>query len=197
MKNLKTILAVGVVLATVAAGLYFSQDTMAQSVPGGNYYNPSIVVNSSSAPGLSTNMNFGSATNGFYPSAILGGTVATNFGASVDVSAFKDVSIEFSGSTTLAAGAWTNNVKLNIYKSVSGRTSTNVFGSNVLYDVFGTVTLSNMATTGVGPFVVVSNYTSALFPVAGVQRLYIGSIDCTGLTNSLYLTNYAVRLAGK
>lgn len=188
-------------MAVVAIGvitllLLPADKAQAQPAAGGlGYYNPKIAINSSST--TATNAHFGVTTNGVWPVWVIGGDIVTNF-TPVDVSQYKEVSIQLSGSANASTGAAAaQTVILTVYRSLGGPGQTNSVGTGLFYDTLGTITLTNIASS-TGPWTVISNYTSGNgSPIAGAQTLYLGKLDCTGLTNGVFLTNYTVRVSGK
>jgi hypothetical protein len=187
----------GLALAIGMIGFVLTGPEPAHAQPSGGgvgYYNPVLAVNSSTS--LGTNSHFGPTTNGYWPSRVLGGDLVTNF-TKVDVTAWKDVSIQVSGSADVSIGAVASqSVIFTIYRSLSGGSPTNAQGGGILWDTLGTITLPCTSSTS-GPWTVVSNYCNAVSPIAGVTTLYIGKLDAGALTNGVSFTNYTVRVSGK
>lgn len=166
----------------------------AQQVIGG-FFNPLPVVNSKVAPG--TNSHFGVTSNGYYPIAITGGDIVTNFAAKADVSGFRDISIQFSGQANVSVGAVASQTVIaTVYRSITGGSSTNSTGTGLYFDTLGTITLAATSSTA-GPWTVISNYCNNISPLAGVQTVYVGKLDATALTNGVSFTNYIVTIGGK
>lgn len=196
MKRLNILIGLGVstVVALVIIALTPPQVALAQPQPG--YYTPGvIVVNSSST--TATNAHFGPNTNGIWPSRVQGGDLVTNF-TKVDVSSFKDVSIQVSGSSDVSIGLVpSQSVIFTIYRSISGGSPTNGNGGGILWDTLGTITLPATLSTS-GPWTVCSNYVSGSGnPIGGITTLYVGKLDAGALTNGVSFTNYTVRVSGK
>ena len=197
--NIKKIKAFAVVvtlavLALVAVGLFeaITQDAQAQPSATAQYNSPTIVINSSGAPG--TNTHFGVTTNGYYATWIAGGDLVTNFTPSIDLTGVKSMTVQLSGSSETSIGAVPSQTAiLTMYRSVSGGAATNSTGTGLLFDTLGTLTLP-MTINTTGPWTVCTNFSISAAPLIGPERIYFGKLDLSAMTNAVHFTNYTVRV---
>lgn len=164
------------------------------------------VINSANS--TSTNSHFGTTTNGIWPIGIVGGDILTNL-TFVDVSAWKDVTIETSCALQAAAGLVPGQqVVWTIYKNVASGSPTNATGTGLILEKAGTITNAFAISAPAG-----SNSVSSLTlnggnggltqlglagQLGGVTALYIGICDASTVTNNgTWVTNFSVWVNGK
>jgi hypothetical protein len=193
-RKAKTVLLVGIGVAGIGS--------IVQAQP---YYSPTPSINSSRS--TVTNLIFGPTTNGIWPNAIVGGGIVTNL-IRVDVSAFKEVTVECIGSPQVGVGAVTGQeVVWTLWKNIPGTAPTNAIGTGLPLELAGLVTNRFAASAAAGVPVASSitlqggnagaPQTGQLGQLGGITTLYIGKCDATTLTNGTYYTNYSVWVQGK
>lgn len=198
----------GVSLMVVGIGLgifELSKPDVAHAQAVAGYYGGTPTINSSRS--TTTNLIFGPTTNGIWPNAIVGGGIVTNLIA-VDVSSFKEVTVEVIGSPQIAVGgAVGQEVVWTLWKNIPGTSPTNAIGTSIPLELAGLITNRFAANAAAGVPVASSltliggnagaPQTGQAAQLGGMTTLYIGKADATTFTNATYYTNYSVWVKGK
>ena len=170
-------------IGLIAALVFLSATVQAANINDVN----KPIINSSST--TATNLNFGTTTNGIWPSYIPASTSFTNI-TRIDVSGGKDLAIEFNCSSSQQSAS---NIVFQIGRSVSGGIPTNAIGTGTKIEWFATATntlpnVANQISTSVylygPPQAAGSNYGEG-----ACTAFYIGYVTVPALTT---LTNYSV-----